>query len=224
MDLVVSRIRVLQDNYIETVPSASQDFYLGPQVPGIPLTRQKNSVVTVVEESDASDNMMDNIYDQVDDSDKEKKILDSRERDEGKSMNTRRNNVEDSGPNTMSATDGADDKMETDVDEPPTLTMENVNAPAHESPSSSSSSFSASAVRGRSSSLSVTVVDSLSTIIAFASAVRQLSLEASSTPSDAPINSKSVLLMCCVHHLDCTLFIRSRFYLGGHFSYFFLFY
>jgi hypothetical protein len=192
MDLVVSRIRVLQDNYIETAPSALQDFYLGPQVPGIPLTRQKNSMVKVVEESDTSDNMMDNIYDRVDDNDKEKKILDSRERDDGMYMNRRRDNGEDNGSNTMSATDDADDKMDTDADEPPTLTMENINSPAHESPSSSS-------MRGRNSSLPVTVVDSLSTIIAFASAVRQLSLEASSTPSDAPIHSKSVLLMCYVH-------------------------
>ena len=203
MDLVVSRIRVLQDNYIETAPSALQDFYLGPQVPGIPLTRQKNSVVKVVEESDTSDNMMDNIYDRVDDNDKEKKILDSREQDEGMSMNGRRDNGEDNGANIVSATGGADDKMETDADEPPTLTMENINSPAHESPSSppssTSSASSAASVRGRSSSLPVTVVDSLSTITAFATAVRQLSLEASSTPSDAPINSTSVFLMCHVH-------------------------
>jgi hypothetical protein len=198
MDLVVSRIRVLQDNYIETAPSALQDFYLGPQVPGIPLTRQKNTVVKVVEESDTPDNMMDNIYDRVDDSDKEKKILDSRERDEGMSMNRRRDNGEDNGANIVSATDGANDKMETDADEPPTLTMENINSPAHESPSSPSSSSSPS-MRGRNSSLPVTVVDSLSTITAFATAVRQLSLDASSTPPDAPINSKSVLLMCHVH-------------------------
>jgi hypothetical protein len=192
MDLVVSRIRVLQDNYIETAPSALQDFYLGPQVPGIPLTRQKNSVVKVVEESDTSDDMMDYIYDRVDDNDKEKKILD-RERDEGMSMNRRDNGV-DNGANIVSITDGADDKMETDADEPPTLTMENINSPAHEFPSSPSSSSSSASMRGRNSSLPVTVVDSLSTITDFATAVRQLSLEASSTPSDAPINSKSVLL------------------------------
>lgn len=192
MDLVVSRIRVLQDNYIETAPSALQDFYLGPQVPGIPLTRQKNTAVKVAEESYTSDNMMDNIYDPVDDNDKEKKILDSRERDEGNSMNRSRDNGEDSSSNTMSATDGADDKMEIDADDPPTLTMGNINSPLHGSLSSSSSS----SMRGCNSSLPVTVVDSLSTMTAFATAVRQLSLEASSTPSDAPIHSKSLLLMC----------------------------
>ena len=174
MDLVVSRIRVLQDNYIETAPSALQDFYLGPQVPGIPLTRQKNATLKTSEEINISDNVMDNIYD----SENETSSIGNKEQHEG--------NKEDG---IVPIADGIDVRLETDVNEPLTLTLENINTLEYES-----TSINMHRVRNTCTSLPVTVVDDITTIIAFATAVRQLSLEASSSPSNESINSESVCL------------------------------
>ena len=182
MDLVVSRIRVLQENYIETVPSALQDFYLGPQVPGIPLTRQKNITVKVEEESVASNDIMDNIYDRENDN----LSIGNNEQDKGKKLN-----------DTVSAADSAEDTLETDANEPPTLTVDNINTLPYESSSINSNSNSKSnvvpgSVANSFTSLPVSVVDSMSTITAFAAAVRQLSLQASSVPSNASIKSETI--------------------------------
>lgn len=182
MDLVVSRIRVLQDNYIETVPSALQDFYLGPQVPGIPLTRPKSVTIRIQEESVASNDIMDNIYDR----DNDNLYVGNNDQDTGKKLN-----------DTVSATDSAEDKLETDAHEPPTLTVDNINTLSYES--SSINSYSSSNVGPGSeassfTSLPVSVVDSMSTITAFAAAVRQLSLQASSASSNASIKSETIYL------------------------------
>ena len=182
MDLVVSRIRVLQDNYIETVPSALQDFYLGPQVSGIPLTRQKSVTLRMQEESVASSDIMDNIYDR----ENENLSVGNNEQDKGKKLN-----------DTVSATDSAEDMLETDAHEPPTLTVDNINTLSYESSSinsNSNSNVGPGSVASSYTSLPVSVVDSMSTITAFAAAVRHLSLQASSAPSNASIKSETIYL------------------------------
>ena len=194
MDLVVSRIRVLQDNYIETVPSALQDFYLGPQVPGIPLTRLKSATLRVLEDGVASNDIMDNIYDRENDD----LSIGNNEQDKSKKLS-----------DTVSATDTAEDTLETDVHEPPTLTVDNINTLSHESSSlncnsnsnSNSNSVGPGSVVNGFTSLPVSVVDSMSTITAFAAAVRQLSLQASSAPSNASIKSETICLTSLSYHV-----------------------
>ena len=170
MDMVVSRIRVLQDNFIETLPKNPGDFVLGSGIGLGPSVgsgvdggvKGKNMFPETVE-SDVESNLMDKIYDTVS-ADKSELINGD---NVGKTIST------------VAA-------ISNEIDELPVLTLTTIN---HIDINVPSSSYSDAGDRSKSKKEKeigappVTVVDDLLKVKAFAAAVRALSRTASSMSS-----------------------------------------
>ena len=170
MDMVVSRIRVLQDNFIETLPKNPGDFLLGSGIGLGPSVgsgvdggvKGKNMFPETVE-SDVESNLMDKIYDTVS-ADKSELINGD---NVGKTIST------------VAA-------ISNEIDELPVLTLTTIN---HIDINVPSSSYSDAGDRSKSKKEKeigappVTVVDDLLKVKAFAAAVRALSRTASSMSS-----------------------------------------
>lgn len=174
MDFVVSRIRVLQENFIETAPASVYDLVLGSGVPGPPSSRPKGIGRDGPKSTSlGDDNFMDRIYDPQSGS------------AEGKTEGVM-GTVQGVGEGQSSGQDGLDTSENTvaERDELPVLTMETINiigsgalsnAISNASPTSTSVPLP--------TPMPVTVVDDLPKILRFAEAVRNLSKKASSSGS-----------------------------------------
>ena len=170
MDMVVSRIRVLQDNFIETLPKTPGDFLLGSGIGLGPSVcsgvdggvKGKNIILETVE-SDVETNFMDKIYDTA---------------SGGKSELINGDNF----GKTISAVTA----ISNEIDELPVLTLTTINHIDINTPSSSYSNASDRLKSKKEKEIGtppVTVVDDLPKVKAFAAAVRALSRTASSMSS-----------------------------------------
>ena len=170
MDMVVSRIRVLQDNFIETLPKTPGDFLLGSGIGLGPSVNSgvdggvkvKNMLLETVE-SDVETNFMDKIYDTV---------------SADKSSVSNGDNV-----GKLQSTVTA---ILNEVDELPVLTLRTINHIDTNVPSSSYNN-AGDRYKGKKEkeigAPPVTVVDDLPKVKIFAAAVRALSRKASSMSS-----------------------------------------
>jgi hypothetical protein len=181
MDMVVSRVRVLQENFIETAPTAPWEMLLGPGVPGPPSVRPKGVVAAdatneISAEGDAEVDFMDQIYDRKEvnrDGDVEGK-------GEGLDAAAAGGGGGGGGDNTNNALT-VSDSATSDAEVLPVLTLGTINLFGHNPPIS----YTPSPTKGESLPVSVpmqvTVVDNYFKIQQFAAAVRKLSHSASSS-------------------------------------------
>ena len=170
MDMVVSRIRVLQDNFIETLPKTPGDFLLGSGIglgPSINSgvdggVKVKNMLLETVE-SDVETNFMDKIYDTV--------SADKSSVSNGDHVGKLQSTVT---------------AILNEVDELPVLTLSTINHIDTNVPSSSYNNASDRYKGKKEKEIGtppVTVVDDLPKVKIFAAAVRALSRKASSISS-----------------------------------------
>lgn len=189
MDMVVSRVRVLQENFIETAPAAPWEMLLGSGVPGPPSIRPRGIVAPEVTdevsaEGEAEGDFMDQIYDR-----KEASRDVEAEGEGGPAAGAGAGAEGDTLNNAQTVSDTAG----SDAEALPVLTLGTINLFGHNPPSALTSLPS----RGRgggipvsvSVPMQVTVVDSYSKIQHFAAAVRKLSLSASSSTGRPPRGS-----------------------------------
>ena len=179
MDMVVSRVRVLQENFIETAPAAPWEMLLGSGVQGPPSIRPKGVVVPdiaeeeVILEGDAEVDFMDQIYD--------RKETNRDVEAEGEGLGVGGGVGAGAGDSIKNA-QSVGDSTGSDVDVLPVLTLSTINIFGHNAPHTYTSS---PPTRGgglpASAPMQVTVVDNYSKIQQFAAAVRQLSHTASSS-------------------------------------------
>ena len=176
MDMVVSRVRVLQENFIETAPAAPWEMLLGSGVQGPPSIRPKGVVVPdvaeeVIVEGDAEVDFMDQIYD--------RKETNRDVEAEGEGLGA---GGGAGGGDSINSAQSVGDSTGSDVDVLPVLTLSTINIFGHNAPHTYTSS---PPTRGGglpvSAPMQVTVVDNYSKIQQFAAAVRQLSHTASSS-------------------------------------------
>ena len=186
MDFVVSRIRVLQENFIETAPASVYDLVLGSGIPGPPSTRPKGGVARdgLKSVSLGDDGFMDRIYDPQSGSGSgvEGNV------EGGMTGTGEGTNEGGAGQDGIDAVSGGENTV-SEREELPVLTMETINiigstlsntlSVTHPTSTSTSSSTSIPT----STTMPVTVVDDLPTILLFAAAVRSLSRQASSSGS-----------------------------------------
>jgi hypothetical protein len=178
MDMVVSRVRVLQENFIETAPAAPWEMLLGPGVPGPPSVRPKGVVAAdaaneISAEGDAEVDFMDQIYDRKE-----------ANRDEvegrGVGLDAAAAGAGAGGDNTNNALT-VSDSASSDAEVLPVLTLGTINLFGHNPPIS----YTPSPTKGEglpvSVAMQVTVVDNYYKIQQFAAAVRKLSHSASSS-------------------------------------------
>lgn len=176
MDFVVSRIRVLQENFIETAPASVYDLVLGSGVPGPPSFRPKGigrdgPKSTSLED----DNFMDRIYDAQSGS--------AEGKTEGLIGAVQGVGVDEG---QRSGQDGLDtsENIVAERDELPVLTMETINIIGSGALSNAISDAPPTSTSvPLPTPMPVTVVDDLPKILRFAEAVRNLSKQASSSGS-----------------------------------------
>lgn len=171
MDMVVSRVRVLQESFIETAPAAPWEMLLGSGVPGPPSIRPRASIAPdvaaeVPAEGSAEGDFMDQIYDR-----KEASV--DTEADAGGEGGAVEQGGDGEG-DTVHAAQPVSDAASSDANALPVLTLDTINLFRH-------NSRHAYTPRGGDDSMQVTVVDDYSKIQMFAAAVRKLSHSASSS-------------------------------------------
>ena len=182
MDMVVSRVRVLQENFIETAPAAPWEMLLGSGVQGPPSIRPKGVVVpdvaeeVVIGEGDAEVDFMDQIYD------RKESNRDVEAEGEGLGAGGGAGGGGAGGGDSMNNAQSVGDSTGSDVDVLPVLTLSTINLFGHNAPHTyTSSPPTRGGVLPVSAPMQVTVVDNYSKIQQFAAAVRQLSHTASSS-------------------------------------------
>ena len=215
MDFVVSRIRVLQENFIETAPASVYDLVLGSGVPGPPSIRPKGGGRDGLKDDPKSlsvgdDSFMDRIYDPQsgsgNDIEGENEGKYGGNEEGGMVGMVQGQNEGGAGQGDIDAVSGGNTVSERD--QLPVLTMEtisNIGATVSNTlndipsiPISTSTSTSVS------SPMPVTVVDDLPKILLFAAAVRKLSRQASSSGTN--MEGHITLIICVVYISLCHFF------------------
>lgn len=187
MDMVVSRVRVLQENFIETAPAAPWEMLLGSGVPGPPSIRPRGVIApevteeaSVSAEGEAEGDFMDQIYDRKEAS----RDVEAEGEGVGAAAGA------GAGGDTLNNAQIVNDTAGSDAEALPVLTLGTINLFGHD-PSLASTSLPSKGKAGGipvsvSPPMQVTVVDSYSKIQHFAAAVRKLSLSASSSSGRPP--------------------------------------
>jgi hypothetical protein len=196
MDMVVSRVRVLQENFIETAPTAPWEMLLGSGVPGPPSVRPKGVIAAdltdeVSAEECAEVDFMDQIYD------KKEANRDIEADGEGDGVDAAVGGVGESMNNALAVSDSTS----TDAEQLPVLTLGTINLFGYNASRSYTPSLTKGGELSVSGPMQVTVVDNYSKIQHFAAAVRKLSHSASSLSGGSSKGFTSIVFCCSADSL-----------------------